>query len=71
MNGFGRIGRGFLRVCLRYKEFINVINIIEINDLTDLKNIVHLLKFDSTFGRFYWEDNIHSRIKIGTNNFIS
>jgi glyceraldehyde 3-phosphate dehydrogenase len=52
INGFGRIGRSFLRVCLKDKEFMNMINIVAINDLTDLKNIAHLLKFDSTFGRF-------------------
>ncbi len=52
INGFGRIGRSFLRVCLKDKEFMDMINIVAINDLTDLKSIVHLLKFDSTFGRF-------------------
>jgi glyceraldehyde 3-phosphate dehydrogenase len=34
------------------------INIVAINDLTDLKSIVHLLKFDSTFGRFDGEIDI-------------
>ena len=58
INGFGRIGRSFLRVCLKDKEFMNMINIVAINDLTDLKNIAHLLKFDSTFGRFEGEINI-------------
>jgi glyceraldehyde 3-phosphate dehydrogenase len=55
INGFGRIGRSFLRVCLKDNEFMNMINIVAINDLTDLKNISHLLKFDSTFGRFEGE----------------
>jgi len=62
INGFGRIGRSFLRVCLKDKEFMNMINIVAINDLTDLKNIAHLLKFDSTFGRFDGE------LTIGENN---
>ena len=39
-----------------------MINIVAINDLTDLKNIAHLLKFDSTFGRF------HGEIHINENN---
>ncbi|HET8793722.1 MAG TPA: type I glyceraldehyde-3-phosphate dehydrogenase [Nitrososphaeraceae archaeon] len=52
INGFGRIGRTFLRICLRDKDFMDKINIVAINDLTDLKSIVNLLKFDSTFGRF-------------------
>ena len=46
INGFGRIGRSFLRVSLRDKEFMEMINIVAINDLTELKNIAHLLKFD-------------------------
>ena len=58
INGFGRIGRSFLRVCLKDKEFMNMIKIVAINDLTDLKNIAHLLKFDSTFGRFDGEIDI-------------
>ena len=58
INGFGRIGRTFLRICLRDKDFMDKINIVAINDLTDLKSIVHLLKFDSTFGRFDGEIDI-------------
>jgi len=58
INGFGRIGRSFLRICLKDKDFIDKINIVAINDLTDLKSIVHLLKFDSTFGRFDGEVDI-------------
>lgn len=58
INGFGRIGRSFLRVCLKDNEFMDKINIVAINDLTDLKNIAHLFKFDSTFGRFDGEIDI-------------
>src|SRR5215211_6471739 len=58
INGFGRIGRTFLRVCLKDKEFMDKINIVAINDLTNLKSIAHLLKFDSTFGRFDGEIDI-------------
>jgi glyceraldehyde-3-phosphate dehydrogenase/erythrose-4-phosphate dehydrogenase len=52
INGFGQIGGSLLSVCLRDNQFMNMINIVAINDLTGLKNIAHLLKFDSTFGRF-------------------
>ncbi|MFB5600216.1 MAG: type I glyceraldehyde-3-phosphate dehydrogenase [Nitrososphaeraceae archaeon] len=71
INGFGRIGRSFLRVCLRDKEFMDKINIVAINDLTDLKNIAHLFKFDSTFGRFDGEIDIdeHNRLLIINKNF--
>jgi glyceraldehyde 3-phosphate dehydrogenase len=64
INGFGRIGRSFLHVSLKDKEFMDMINIVAINDLTDLKNIAHLLKFDSTFGRFDGEINIDETNKL-------
>ncbi|HEY9485932.1 MAG TPA: glyceraldehyde 3-phosphate dehydrogenase NAD-binding domain-containing protein, partial [Nitrososphaeraceae archaeon] len=64
INGFGRIGRSFLRVSLKDKEFMDMINIVAINDLTDLKNIAHLLKFDSTFGRFDGDINIDENNKL-------
>lgn len=48
INGFGRIGRNFLRASRGYKEF----EIIAINDLTDAKTLAHLLKYDSVHGTF-------------------
>src|SRR6185437_825408 len=52
INGFGRIGRCFLRTSLRDPEFMNSVSIIAINDLADAKTLAHLLKYDSVFGRF-------------------
>jgi glyceraldehyde-3-phosphate dehydrogenase type I len=52
INGFGRIGRCFLRAAMDDKDFGNVANIVAINDLTDAKTLAHLFKYDSTFGRF-------------------
>lgn len=52
INGFGRIGRCFLRSAIRDKEFMKMIEIVAINDLTDAKTLVHLFKYDSVFGRF-------------------
>jgi glyceraldehyde 3-phosphate dehydrogenase len=51
INGFGRIGRSFLRACLQ-KESIEV---VAINDLTDTKTLAHLLKYDSVHGVFKGE----------------
>ena len=48
INGFGRIGRNFLRVCIDDPE----IQIVAINDLTDSKTLAHLLAYDSVHGRF-------------------
>ncbi len=48
INGFGRIGRNFLRTCDKTKG----IDIVAINDLTDSKTLGHLLKYDSVHGIF-------------------
>ncbi|MDP2278540.1 MAG: type I glyceraldehyde-3-phosphate dehydrogenase, partial [Nitrospirota bacterium] len=48
INGFGRIGRVFLRASASCKDF----EIVAINDLTDSKTLAHLLKYDSVHGIF-------------------
>lgn len=48
INGFGRIGRLFLRASLNSKDF----EIVAINDLTDSRTLAHLLKYDSVHGIF-------------------
>jgi glyceraldehyde 3-phosphate dehydrogenase len=48
INGFGRIGRNFLRASKGYREF----EIVAINDLTNAKTLAHLLKYDSVHGIF-------------------
>lgn len=48
INGFGRIGRNFLRASVGNSE----IEVVAINDLTDSKTLAHLLKYDSVHGIF-------------------
>ncbi len=48
INGFGRIGRGFLRAVQGNKDF----DIVAANDLTDEKTLGHLLRYDTVMGRF-------------------
>src|SRR5438128_4452728 len=49
-NGFGRIGRQSLKAMLeRYPRDLEV---VAVNDLTDTNTNAHLLKYDSTYGRF-------------------
>ncbi|GAB2674042.1 type I glyceraldehyde-3-phosphate dehydrogenase [Thalassiella azotivora] len=59
INGFGRIGRNFLRAALASGADIEVVGV---NDLTDNKTLAHLLKYDSILGRLgdvtYTEDEI-------------
>jgi glyceraldehyde 3-phosphate dehydrogenase len=52
INGFGRIGRAFVRAFRDAK--INA-EIVAVNDVADAKTLAHLLKFDSVFGRFEGE----------------
>ena len=47
INGFGRIGRNVFKIALE-----KGIEVIAINDLTDTKTLAHLLKYDSTQGKF-------------------
>ncbi len=48
INGFGRIGRNVFKLALERDN----IEIVGINDLTDTKTLAHLLKYDSTQGKF-------------------
>jgi glyceraldehyde 3-phosphate dehydrogenase len=52
INGFGRIGRCFMRAALADNELGRLAHIIAINDLTDAKTLAHLFKYDSTFGKY-------------------
>ena len=49
INGFGRIGRAFVRAV---KEKNMDFEIVAINDLSDAKTLAHLLKYDSVQGKF-------------------
>ncbi len=49
INGFGRIGRNFLRAVREHGQNIEV---VAVNDLTSPATLVHLLKYDSIMGRF-------------------
>src|SRR5687767_9589235 len=49
INGFGRIGRNLLRAA--YESGADV-EIVAINDIADIATLGHLLKYDSTYGRF-------------------
>jgi len=48
INGFGRIGRQFFNLTLDSPE----IEVVGANDLVDEELLAHLLKYDSTYGRF-------------------
>ena len=47
INGFGRIGRGFMRAAHGRSE----IEVVAVNDLAPAENLAYLLKYDSVYGR--------------------
>lgn len=75
INGFGRIGRNVLRAYLqRIDDFyryggeraLPLVNIVAINDITDPQTLVHLLKYDSTYGRL--DDRFNVAVKLKSEN---
>jgi glyceraldehyde 3-phosphate dehydrogenase len=49
INGFGRIGRQFLRAKLK-NDRANDVDVVSINDLYPTSVLAHLLKYDSVYG---------------------
>ncbi len=52
INGFGRIGRTYLRGAFDNPD----IEVLAINDITDTKTLAHLLKYDSVHG--IWDKDV-------------
>jgi glyceraldehyde 3-phosphate dehydrogenase len=48
INGFGRIGRDFLRAALERR--MQPVEVVAINDITAPETMAHLLRYDSTYG---------------------
>ena len=61
INGFGRIGRNFLRAA---KQGGVDLDIVGVNDLTSPATLAHLLKYDSVHGRF------DGTVEVGDNGLI-
>ncbi|OHA24033.1 MAG: type I glyceraldehyde-3-phosphate dehydrogenase [Candidatus Taylorbacteria bacterium RIFCSPLOWO2_01_FULL_44_26] len=55
INGFGRIGRAFLRVAWGRPE----IEVVAVNDLGSVDNMAYLLKYDTVYGKWKHEDVKH------------
>ncbi len=48
INGFGRIGRPSFKIAFAKED----VEVVAINDLTDIETAAHLLKYDSSYGRY-------------------
>ncbi|NQD95960.1 type I glyceraldehyde-3-phosphate dehydrogenase [Pseudomonas sp. CrR25] len=58
INGYGRIGRAVLRAVFA-RGLEQTIHLVALNDLGDHPTLVHLTRFDSTFGRFPGHISLH------------
>lgn len=54
INGFGRIGRNVVRALYESGRRAEV-SVVAINELADAAGMAHLLKYDTTHGRFAWD----------------
>ena len=54
INGFGRIGRNVLRALYESGRRAEI-KVVAINEPADAAGMAHLLKYDSTHGRFDWD----------------
>lgn len=62
INGFGRIGRVFLRSL--FERDVENIEIVAINDLANIETLAHLLKYDTVHRKF------SEQIKVEGNNLL-
>ncbi len=62
INGFGRIGRTFMRSAFGHPDF----EVVAVNDLGDLESLAYLLKYDSVYGRSQFEvEQVGNKLKVG------
>ncbi len=62
INGFGRIGRNVFKA-IEQSGYSDLFEVVAVNDLSPNESLAHLLKYDSTYGRYdaeisSTEDNI-------------
>jgi len=55
VNGFGRIGRNYVRCLLERGLLDRGCRLVAVNDLWDPATLAHLLEYDTTFGRLRWD----------------
>lgn len=53
INGFGRIGRNVVRALYESGRRAEI-TVVAINELADAAGMAHLLKYDTSHGRFAW-----------------
>ncbi|WP_437883341.1 type I glyceraldehyde-3-phosphate dehydrogenase [Pseudomonas sp. LRF_L74] len=61
LNGYGRIGRALLRALFE-RGLENQLRLEAINEVGDFASIAHLTRFDTTFGRFLGQVDLHDDV---------
>lgn len=62
INGFGRIGRTFMRSAFGHPDF----EVVAVNDLGSLEALAYLLKYDSVYGRSpFTVEIVDGKLKVG------
>ena len=59
INGFGRIGRNVVRALYESGRRAEI-TVVAINELADAAGMAHLLKYDTSHGRFAWGVEFYS-----------
>ena len=67
INGFGRIGRNYLRAELAKGTDLEI---VAVNDLSDPASLAHLLKYDSITGRLNQDVSVDGQNIIVGGNVI-
>jgi glyceraldehyde 3-phosphate dehydrogenase len=62
INGFGRIGRQVLKAVRDFHP--DTLEVVAFNDIGDLKQMAHLLKYDSNYGRF------NGKVELGDDRLL-
>jgi glyceraldehyde 3-phosphate dehydrogenase len=70
INGFGRIGRAFLKLYFSDENARKEIDIVAINDLGDIENMIYLLKYDSVYNNRIFK-KIESKIVSEEEKYLS
>ena len=61
LNGYGRIGRALLRALFE-RGLESQLHVEAINEIGDFATLAHLTRFDTTFGRFSGQVELHEDI---------
>ena len=69
INGFGRIGRQFLRAAL--ERHPDKLEIVAINDLANTETNAHLFKYDTNYGKFPGTVEVDNNSLIINNNVLT